>query len=95
MSERKQQSIGSQAPSPVAAGPRRPRMLHHTAYVTHDAAATIDFYTRVLGMDLVSAVIDDEVPSTGDTKERIRVLSKFRTAKLAAATEIARGEACH
>jgi catechol 2,3-dioxygenase-like lactoylglutathione lyase family enzyme len=66
MSERQQQSIDSQNPRPVTAGPHRPRMLHHTAYVTHDAAATIDFYTRVLGMDLVSAVIDDEVPSTGD-----------------------------
>lgn len=51
--------------SPVLAA-KRPRALHHTAYVTHDAGATIDFYTRVLGMQLVSAVIDDEVPSTGD-----------------------------
>ncbi len=44
----------------------RPHMLHHTAYVTHDAAATVEFYTKVLGMDLVSTVIDDAIPSTGD-----------------------------
>ncbi len=44
----------------------KPLSLHHTAYVTHDTAATVDFYTRVLGMELISAVIDDKVPSTGD-----------------------------
>jgi len=43
-----------------------PQMLHHTAYVTHDVAATCDFYTRVLRMKLVSSVIDDAIPSTGD-----------------------------
>lgn len=43
-----------------------PKMLHHTAYVTHDVGATVDFYTRVLRMKLVSSVIDDAIPSTGD-----------------------------
>lgn len=43
-----------------------PRMLHHLAYVTHDVPKTVDFYTRVLRMKLVSSVIDDAVPSTGD-----------------------------
>ena len=43
-----------------------PQMLHHTAYVTHDVTATCDFYTRVLRMTLVSSVIDDAIPSTGD-----------------------------
>jgi catechol 2,3-dioxygenase-like lactoylglutathione lyase family enzyme len=41
-------------------------MLHHVAYVTHDIGATVDFYTRILRMKLVSSVIDDAVPSTGD-----------------------------
>lgn len=53
-----------QAGSGAALSP--PRMLHHTAYVTHDAAATVEFYTTVLGMPLVSTVIDDRIPSTGD-----------------------------
>lgn len=44
----------------------RPRMLNHAAYVTHDAAATCAFYTDIMGMDLVSTVIDDVIPSTGD-----------------------------
>ena len=48
----------------LAAGP--PRMLSHLAYVTPDAEATVEFYTRVLGMEFVLAVMDDQVPSTGD-----------------------------
>ena len=43
-----------------------PRMLNHAAYVTHDVAATADFYTRILGMELASTLFDDHVPSTGD-----------------------------
>lgn len=43
-----------------------PRMLNHAAWVTHDVAATADFYTRVLGMDLANTILDDRVPSTGD-----------------------------
>ena len=46
--------------------PVLPKGLHHVAYVTHDSEATIDFYTRIMGMKLVSAVVDDEIPSTGD-----------------------------
>jgi catechol 2,3-dioxygenase-like lactoylglutathione lyase family enzyme len=40
-------------------------MLNHLAYVTHDVAATADFYMRVLGMELASTIFDDHVPSTG------------------------------
>jgi catechol 2,3-dioxygenase-like lactoylglutathione lyase family enzyme len=41
-------------------------MLNHAAFVAKDAAATVDFYTRILGMELVHTVIDDRIPSTGD-----------------------------
>jgi catechol 2,3-dioxygenase-like lactoylglutathione lyase family enzyme len=63
------------APEPltVARVPAIPRMLHHAAHVTHDVAATVDFYTRVLHMKLVSSVIDDAVPSTGDPFPYIHV----------------------
>lgn len=44
-----------------------PRMLNHLAYVTHDVAATADFYTRILGMELASTIFDDKVPSTGES----------------------------
>src|SRR2546421_1889344 len=41
-------------------------MLSHVAYITHDTGATVRFYTELLGMDLVNAVLDDSIPSTGD-----------------------------
>lgn len=43
-----------------------PLMLSHAARVTHDVEKTADFYTRIMGMELCSTVISDEVPSTGD-----------------------------
>ncbi len=43
-----------------------PMMLNHAAWVTHDVAATTEFYTRIMGMELASTVVDDHVPSTGD-----------------------------
>jgi catechol 2,3-dioxygenase-like lactoylglutathione lyase family enzyme len=55
--------------APTSALARRgsvPKMLNHVAYVTHDAAATADFYTHLLGMELASAVMADRLPSTGD-----------------------------
>ena len=41
-----------------------PKMLNHAAFVTHDAAATMDFYTRVMGMEIAHTVVDDFIPST-------------------------------
>lgn len=43
-----------------------PTMLNHAAYVTHDAEATVKFYTQVLGMELASTIVGDRIPSTGD-----------------------------
>jgi len=43
-----------------------PKMLNHAAYVTHDVAATVEFYTKIMGMELASSVFDDRIPSTGD-----------------------------
>ena len=62
------QAASNAPPAPAPAGRLglTPRMLNHAAYVTHDAAATVDFYTNVMGMELVSTVIDDTIPSTGD-----------------------------
>jgi len=44
-----------------------PAMLNHVAWVTHDVGATADFYIRVLGMELASTILDENVPSTGDS----------------------------
>jgi len=51
-----------------AAAPRpgMPLHLNHVAYITHDTSATVEFYTKVMGMDFVAAVMDDAIPSTGD-----------------------------
>ncbi|MDA8046642.1 MAG: VOC family protein [Actinomycetota bacterium] len=46
--------------------PGRPAMLSHVAYITTDTAATAHFFERVLGMELVNAVLDDAIPSTGE-----------------------------
>jgi catechol 2,3-dioxygenase-like lactoylglutathione lyase family enzyme len=43
-----------------------PKMLNHAAWVTHDVAATADFYVRIMGMELASTIFDDRIPSTGD-----------------------------
>ncbi|MBB4689594.1 hypothetical protein [Amycolatopsis jiangsuensis] len=42
----------------------RPEILNHLAYVTQ--GATVDFYTQVMGLPMVSTAIGSEVPSTGD-----------------------------
>jgi len=47
-------------------GEYAPIRLNHLAYVTHDTAATVQFYTEVMHMPLVEAVMHERVPSTGD-----------------------------
>ncbi|MET4204385.1 MULTISPECIES: VOC family protein [unclassified Bradyrhizobium] len=48
----------------VPLGP--PQRHHHLAYVTYDAGKTADFYTRIMRMPLIAAVMDDKIPSTGE-----------------------------
>lgn len=55
-----------------------PTMLNHAAYVTRDAAVTADFYTRILGMELASTVMDDAVPSTGDPFPYFHIFFRMR-----------------
>ena len=40
--------------------------LHHVAYRCKDARQTVDFYTKVLGLEYLMAVAEDRVPSTGE-----------------------------
>jgi len=42
-----------------------PQKLHHAATAIADAARTADFYSRIMGMEMVHTVMDDRVPSTG------------------------------
>ena len=55
-----------------------PTMLNHAAWVTHDVAATYDFYTRIMGMEIASTVIDDKVPSTGDSFPYFHIFFKMK-----------------
>ncbi len=41
-------------------------MLSHAAFISGDTAATVEFYAGLLGMELVAAVLDDAIPSTGE-----------------------------
>jgi glyoxylase I family protein len=38
--------------------------IHHVAYRCKDAKETVDFYKKVLNMDLIGAIAEDKVPST-------------------------------
>ncbi len=40
------------------------RGVHHVAYRCRDAKETVEFYQRVLDMDFVLAIAEDQVPST-------------------------------
>ena len=40
--------------------------IHHVAYRCRDAAQTVEFYQRVLGMAYTTAFSEDKVPSTGE-----------------------------
>ena len=40
--------------------------IHHVAYRCRDAAETVEFYRRVLGLEFTTAFAEDEVPSTGE-----------------------------
>jgi len=40
------------------------KRIHHVAYRCHDAKETVEFYQKVLNMDFVLAIAEDEVPST-------------------------------
>lgn len=68
--------------SPRVANPRNPgltpTMLNHAAWVTHDVEATHDFYTRIMGMEIASTVIDDAVPSTGDAFPYFHIFFKMK-----------------
>ena len=43
-------------------------MFHHVALATHDAAATHDFYTRVMGFHLVKVVVSPTPEGGGFSK---------------------------
>lgn len=59
-------AVALHSPARASAPGLVPRMLNHYARVTHDVGATADFYSRILGMEIASTIMDDHIPSTGD-----------------------------
>lgn len=49
------------------------KSLHHAAYRCRDARETVDFYTRVLGLNFIHAMGEDHVPSTGEYSPHIHI----------------------
>jgi catechol 2,3-dioxygenase-like lactoylglutathione lyase family enzyme len=92
-------STGSASQPDTVLRPGRPAMLSHAAYITHDTEKTADFFTRVLGMELVNAVLDDKIPSTGDPVPYFHSFFKMRDGSTIAFFEAPdlplRGEAPH
>ena len=50
-----------------------PKGLHHVAYRCTDASATIDFYTKLLGMPFAHALFNDRVPSTQQLNPHLHI----------------------
>jgi len=47
--------------------------IHHVAYRCRDAAETVEWYGRVLGMEYITAFAEDRVPSTGENHPYMHV----------------------
>ena len=47
--------------------------IHHVAYRCINAKATVDFYKAALDMELVLAIAEDKVPSTGEPDPYVHV----------------------
>lgn len=58
--------------------------LHHLAYVTHDTAATVEFYEGVLGLELVHAIMGPVVPSTKAPYPHIHTFLKLASGETVA-----------
>ena len=50
-----------------------PKGLHHVAYRCTDAAATIKFYTELLGMPFAHALFNERVPSTREFSPHLHI----------------------
>lgn len=65
-----------------------PRDLNHIANPTWDTGATYRFYTEVLGCELVAAVEEDRVPSTGAPDAFLHTFFQMSTGECIAFFEV-------
>ena len=54
------------------------KRLHHLALRCADARATVDFYTRVLGMELAACAGGDRVPSNNEFSPHLNLFIKMQ-----------------
>ncbi len=68
------------------------RRMNHVAYVTFDMAATVRFYTEVLGLPLVEAIQGSADPATGGGDRHLHVFFAMSSGEAIAFFEIERTE---
>ena len=83
-------SLGGAAAHRASRPQVAPQRLHHLAYVTRDTEATAEFYTGVLGLPLVNAVVNDHVPSTKEALPYIHSFFRLGTGETIAFFKIAK-----
>ena len=62
--------------------------LHHVAYRCRDAAETVDFYTRVLGLPFAHALSNDTVASIGEYSPHIHIFFEMHDGSYIAFFEV-------
>jgi len=65
-----------------------PQRLSHLALITYDAEATTNFYTNVMRMPLVAAVMHERVPSTGDLMPYLHIFFRMQDGSTIAFFEV-------
>lgn len=82
-------ALAQAVPATVRAADRHaPTRLSHLAFVTRDAAATTEFYTQKMRMRLVTAVMHERVPSTGDTMPYLHIFFRMQDGSTIAFFEV-------
>lgn len=71
-----------------AADANAPTRLSHLALITYDAGATTEFYTKVMRMELVAAVMHERVPSTGDRMPYLHIFFRMQDGSTIAFFEV-------
>jgi catechol 2,3-dioxygenase-like lactoylglutathione lyase family enzyme len=64
--------------------------LHHVAYRCLDAAATVDFYTNVIGLKFAHAISQDRVPSTQEFSPHLHIFFELGDGSYLAFFELAK-----
>lgn len=66
------------------------KKLHHAAFRCKDARATVDFYTKTLGLKFSHAMGEDHVPSTGQYSPHIHIFFEMEDGSSIAFFEVPR-----